>query len=349
MYDYPENDFRSYLQHHGILLQKWGERHGPPYPLSYDAHSSAQKSANSGKHNLKKYDDIKSEAQKKKYLKDRANAEKYRTGESKKKIKNHTGTSVFTNSHDDEWEEMLSTRKTPGLAEMLSGVTKRPITMQNTRSGEKLITATSYLREQVDRAKDRGFDDMRWHDSNVSDMRSLVSRGQVNPGFGERGTTQNCTKATFATELLRRGISGAVAGRQSYPASSNAMSYWFKGAHSEKVRDASSADTLINGYGENSSGYLRVQFEDNSSGHALHWTKSGKSYSIEDGQVGKVWEGSSFSDVFKKYNNDNSFFKIDSIARLDNCEINWENAEEDACIRGNSVWNHKSKRIVDTW
>lgn len=35
----------SYLSHHGILGQKWGITLGPPYPLSSNAHSSAQKKA----------------------------------------------------------------------------------------------------------------------------------------------------------------------------------------------------------------------------------------------------------------------------------------------------------------
>lgn len=34
-----------YLQHHGILKQKWGVRHGPPYPLSGGDYSKAQKKA----------------------------------------------------------------------------------------------------------------------------------------------------------------------------------------------------------------------------------------------------------------------------------------------------------------
>lgn len=37
---------QEYLEHHGILKQKWGVRHGPPYPLNYDDHSPAQKKAN---------------------------------------------------------------------------------------------------------------------------------------------------------------------------------------------------------------------------------------------------------------------------------------------------------------
>ena len=37
---------QEYLEHHGILKQKWGVRHGPPYPLNYEDHSPAQKKAN---------------------------------------------------------------------------------------------------------------------------------------------------------------------------------------------------------------------------------------------------------------------------------------------------------------
>jgi len=36
----------KYLIHHGIAGQKWGQTNGPPYPLDYDAHSSAEKKKN---------------------------------------------------------------------------------------------------------------------------------------------------------------------------------------------------------------------------------------------------------------------------------------------------------------
>ena len=34
------------LSHHGIKGQKWGKKNGPPYPLDYEAHSSAEKKSN---------------------------------------------------------------------------------------------------------------------------------------------------------------------------------------------------------------------------------------------------------------------------------------------------------------
>ncbi len=35
----------EYLEHHGILNQKWGHRNGPPYPLNAGSHSAGEKSA----------------------------------------------------------------------------------------------------------------------------------------------------------------------------------------------------------------------------------------------------------------------------------------------------------------
>lgn len=38
-------EYGSELSHHGILNQKWGQRNGPPYPLSPGRHSAAEKKA----------------------------------------------------------------------------------------------------------------------------------------------------------------------------------------------------------------------------------------------------------------------------------------------------------------
>lgn len=36
----------NYLSHHGIPNQKWGERNGPPYPLSREEHNQVVRSGN---------------------------------------------------------------------------------------------------------------------------------------------------------------------------------------------------------------------------------------------------------------------------------------------------------------
>lgn len=42
---YADNDYRNYLQHHGILGMKWGVQNGPPYPLGASDHSASEKRA----------------------------------------------------------------------------------------------------------------------------------------------------------------------------------------------------------------------------------------------------------------------------------------------------------------
>lgn len=37
--------YSTYLQHHGILGQKWGKKNGPPYPLDEQKHSNSEKKA----------------------------------------------------------------------------------------------------------------------------------------------------------------------------------------------------------------------------------------------------------------------------------------------------------------
>lgn len=41
-------DSKNELQHHGIFGMKWGQRNGPPYPLSYAQKNVAEKRARSG-------------------------------------------------------------------------------------------------------------------------------------------------------------------------------------------------------------------------------------------------------------------------------------------------------------
>ena len=42
---YTVDELGDYLEHHGILGQRWGQLNGPPYPLTNSGHSSKEKSS----------------------------------------------------------------------------------------------------------------------------------------------------------------------------------------------------------------------------------------------------------------------------------------------------------------
>ena len=56
------NSYWDYLEHHGILGQKWGAQNGPPYPLSPSDYSAAERKLNKMR---SKSDSLKKKAAKK--------------------------------------------------------------------------------------------------------------------------------------------------------------------------------------------------------------------------------------------------------------------------------------------
>lgn len=86
----------TYLEHHGIKGQKWGDRNGPPYPIDYKDHSASEKKE-------KWYYSLKENTNEKSTLKkvsDRstANGKLTITSNGKKKVKNASSASSKTTS-----------------------------------------------------------------------------------------------------------------------------------------------------------------------------------------------------------------------------------------------------------
>lgn len=170
----------------------------------------------------------------------------------------------------------------------------------------------------------------------------------VNPDYGQPGTTNNCTKCSAALELRKRGMD-VRAGRQTYPASGDAFTHWFKDAVREEYL-FEEAETSIKNNGPGSSGALLCFYPKGIGGHAMHWSVSDNGdFRIEDGQSGRSF--SSLKDVTAKYG------FLDAIVhsyRLDNCEPNYDNLLEDSVIRGPSdrvygVRNKSTGVVSDTW
>lgn len=160
-------------------------------------------------------------------------------------------------------------------------------------------------------------------DRNISDF--VVKR--INPGFGSSGTTQNCAKCSSVLELVLHGYT-ACAGRQSFPSSSDAPEFWWKGAKQVQY-DYDSCEDSLKGYGPGTSGTIGIQYG-NGTGHAMHWTNDRNgNFTIEDGQNGRIFD--SLSDMCSTYGADTSLGF--STYRLDNCEPNWDNMAQDSVCR----------------
>lgn len=320
--------YETYLAHYGVKGMKWGVRRYQDYD---------------GKLTKVGKDRIKDERVNRK-IQDYINSGKAKVSE----LSHYTVGSLTTmttakgekyisglmNGHDFDWQEV-------------------------TKFGGDLGDGWENPATVIQRGLDKG--EMYWQNKSANDRAyhdiGTLSPGEVkrcNPGYGNDGTTQNCAKCSASLELRLRGFDIA-AGRQTYPSSVDAQSFWFKDAQRVDY-DYDVAEEALSSYGANTSGTLSFKYPGGSGGHAVHWTNDSKgNFSIQDGQNGRLF--GSLSDMMNEYGGD-----IDgsiSTFRLDNCEPNWDNLASDSVIRLTSdivgedkyhkVKNKFSERVVDTW
>lgn len=172
---------------------------------------------------------------------------------------------------------------------------------------------------------------------------------RVNPGYGEPGTTNNCTRVAAAMELRAKGYD-VVAARALTGASAFEYETWFEGAKTKGYSSSEECMRDILRQGEGASGALNGYFGDGlgsgAGGHALHWSVKDRHVEIQDGQSGKIF--SSFSEAWDHYGfNDGACFAT----RLDNCDPNWEAMNEDSVFgisssRGTRKW-YSNGRMYD--
>lgn len=163
---------------------------------------------------------------------------------------------------------------------------------------------------------------------NLDDESSIKHMlGQCNSDYGSTGTTQNCTKVSATTALYKMGYTGIQAGTLNFPASADAMSYWFDGAHRVEG-DATSCEDQIKKQGAGAFGSFSIRYPEGG-GHALSYSVlSDGRVRIEEGQDNSCFTGS-ISDVMKRYGADPSHC---SYTRLDNTKPNLKNMAEDGVV-----------------
>lgn len=315
----------SYLRHYGVKGMKWGVRRYQDYNGKLTAAGKERQAKNRRyKKTVEQY-----------AIKGKAFTEKlsdYSVGElnTMTRPNGEKFVSGLVAGHDFDWQEVVNFSQSPvgegyhNLAEVLK-----------VDPGFKRIDPNSNnpYNKSATEARSKG----RLADWQVE---------MVNPGFGAQGTTQNCAKCSAALELALKGFE-VYAGRQTYPSSIDASSYWFKGA--ERVDYTSdSVQSALQSYGPKTSGTIGIQYP-TGGGHLMHWTNDSDGvFQIQDGQNGKTF--SSVDEMMDAYGGDRD--KPLSTFRLDNCEPDWDHMASDSVIRlpwDSKVKNKWTGKIVDTW
>lgn len=320
------------LYHHGIQGQKWGVRNGPPYPLDDTGQNSKKNKTTTEKRKgdvFSKY--VKSGKIKINDLPD------YTVGSLTQFINSgQKFISGLIDGHDFDWQEVSRYANADGAERLIP-----PATFAKERLSES-GNAGRYEFSKDDPIYERSINHGRVDD---------YSMRKCNPGFGERGTVQNCAKCSATLELASRGFNFA-AGRQSFPSSVDSQSFWFKGA-SRVHMDSDISEETIKDFGKKTSGTISIRYPEGNGGHAMHWTVDDQgTFEIQDGQNGKRF--GSVLDMMSEYGADKRS-GVD-VFRLDNCEPDWDHLASDSVVRdhevgrsSNKVLNRFSKRLVDTW
>ena len=307
-----------FLSHHGVKGQKWGVRR-------YQDKNGRLTAA--GKQHLK---DRKIDAKIEEYVK---------SGKAKvEELENYTVAGLTTmtrpsgeqyvsglmEGHDFDWQEVTNYSDLGGYYTTASVIKNKP-------NSHRYVDGDP-IYETHDNFQIASYDMKR-----------------CNPNFGQPGTTQNCAKCSATLELRMRGDYDISAGRQTYPSSADAMSYWFKDAKRVDY-DYDTVEDALRSYGKKTSGTLGYQYA-TGGGHSVHWTNDAfGNFQIQDGQNGRTFN--SVSELMDAYGGDTT--KTLSTFRLDNCEPDWDALESDSVVSKrygsySKVRNKWSNRVVDTW
>ena len=203
----------SELYHHGIVGQKWGTRHGPPYPLDGDKSlrisrsskpSSGYKPNTPDMHNReqskyeKEIEKIPKEVIKKWSKSDIKNYCKYRESGITKEY------SINIIKQDQKTRKAIIIGSAVVAAAIVGYIAYKKID-----SGEvnELVERGKMWLKGSDVTFDNAFHKLNVKDKVDTDVDSIFHNfaDKINPDYGKPGTTNNCRRCTFAYEIRRRG------------------------------------------------------------------------------------------------------------------------------------------------
>lgn len=184
--------------HHGISGQKWGVRNGPPYPLKSGMHSRAEKNAMMNKGH-KKVSGIFRDESLTYHTKTHGD---WRLGDDM--ASSQDAKYVFQNNRDDANNiEVIRTSKDESYDHYMSHdeITDKILDDR----GSYYPSVGEYIGDQLSQGKNP-FPGEEGYSEKLLD--------KINPGYGEPGTTNNCTFCSVAGEIAGRGFN--VRARQAF-------------------------------------------------------------------------------------------------------------------------------------
>lgn len=297
----------NYIQHHGILGQRWGKMNGPPYPLGASDHSASEKKAGWRK-SLSKSEVDKTDN--KRYNKNDGDKKKFSLTDKQKKAiaigaaAVASGLIVYGAYKTGALDKFIGSGKA-ALHGGISSIGNNPVSDVMKEASETSAITIKRLSKPESLAE---------------------SLQKANPLKNNSSGDNNCTYCSVAGFLRRHGydvVANSTGGKGQNPGG-----VWEKCFKNVKVLDGTAGkfgkskrdaeEFLIKRFGDNAEGVVSVPFDTMGNGHAFNWK-------IENGKVlfMDFQQGTSGPqlDVYWNFIDPNGYF---AVARLDGLEINFD-------------------------
>lgn len=307
---YSENDWWTYLSHHGIKGQKWGVQNGPPYPLDAGDHSSSERKAG-WKSSLNKSSSSDDVFRRASNMKLNAAHQKY-------------GSAALT---------IMAAKIAVPL--VIGGVTYAIQDAKNKKEDKLYYEERANKKQGEERDPNTGFYLKNRKYSREEDIAA------VNPDFshGGYGASNNCMLCSVTYDLRRRGYDVEARKMSGNGCTSNQLKAWYKNPEINTVSTRNPETGKRAGWNDNfrtfmvtnAKNELLAQGSDgvrgnimvqwiSGGGHSMVYEVNHGKLEIIDTQSGDIYRGSQIDNLLN-YTNDIKY------ARTDNLEIKEKNVK----------------------